>query len=318
VRCWGHGYYGDIGNGKNSEAPMPTVYGAGPASDVAAGYYFTCAVLSNGEVACAGMNDSNQLGRGGGNSNVPLNVIKSGSLPDGGVADGGGSDGGAPSDGGVADGGGSDAGGADAGVPVVYLSGATKVATGGSHACAMVGTSVQCWGSSDNGESGTSTSPTQPFTVPLGAPALDVAAGGAFTCAVLQDGSVRCWGYNGYGQLGTGGSSGSTLRTPPLGGKAMKSIVAGDDHVCALATDGTVLCWGRNHYGQIGNGLRIDSPAPVAVPNLGGVTALSAHGDTTCAVLQDGSVTCWGNNSDGQLGDGSELASGVPKPVVGY
>ena len=45
---------------------------------------------------------------------------------------------------------------------------------------------------------------TSPFSAPLLAGVVALAAGGGHTCALLAGGGVDCWGYNGYGELGTG------------------------------------------------------------------------------------------------------------------
>lgn len=93
---------------------------------------------------------------------------------------------------------------------------------------------------------------------------VDVAAGGYFTCALLEDGRVKCWGYNGFGALGAGdtvqrgdepGELGDRLPTVGLGtGRAATRITAGYAHACALLDDGTVRCWGSNTAGQLGVG----------------------------------------------------------------
>jgi alpha-tubulin suppressor-like RCC1 family protein len=290
VRCWGATWdnYGQLGNGKSGGSDMPVVFGAGPATDVGGGYFYTCAHLTSGEVACAGLNDGDRLGQPGNSSNTPVSVLATAGDPDGGTGP-------------------------------TNLSGVTKLSVGYNHACVLVGTAVKCWGSCSAGQCGTPDDPAFPaVTVPLPGPAVDVAAGAGHTCAALQDGSVKCWGANGSGELGGNSSSGPDLRTPSLGGKSVKAVAAGSDHSCALATDGTVLCWGRGDNGQTGNTLRLDSPTPAVVAGVTNAVSVSAHGDTTCAVLQDGTALCWGDNSTGQLGEGSVFTTGVPASVVGY
>ena len=289
VRCWGWawGGYGELGAGSNKGSDMPVVFGAGPAADVGGGDQFTCAQLTSGEVACAGLNDGDRLGQTGSSSNTPVRVLATAGDPDGGSP--------------------------------TNLSGVTKLSVGGKHACVLLGTAVKCWGSCGYGQCGTPDDPAFPAVdVALPGPAIDVAAGGGHTCAALQDGSVKCWGANGSGELGGSSSSGPSLRTPSLGGKSAKAVAAGDSHSCALTTDGSVLCWGSGGNGQTGNALRLDSPTPAAVAGVTNATSVIAHGDTTCAILQDGTAVCWGYNGTGQLGEGSVFTTGASAPVVGY
>ena len=84
-----------------------------------------------------------------------------------------------------------------------------------------------CWGDNGNGRLGVGdtnsrTTPTavsvlgndvngDPYTVK------SVAAGGNFTCALLNDDTVKCWGSNGWGQIG-GGSGGNKTISGTVGG----------------------------------------------------------------------------------------------------
>lgn len=113
----------------------------------------------------------------------------------------------------------------DRSLPMVVngLAGVTRIAAGGAHTCALVGTDVKCWGLNDRGQLGNGggghlgprpligdaadpQTPTvyiaAPVTVVLAGPAIDVSSGLRHSCAVLADGRVQCWGYNRQGQLG--------------------------------------------------------------------------------------------------------------------
>ena len=70
VDCWGENHYGQLGNGTTSEAQSTPVevQGLTGATQVSAGYFYTCALLSSGQVDCWGE------GFVGGETDVPLEV----------------------------------------------------------------------------------------------------------------------------------------------------------------------------------------------------------------------------------------------------
>ena len=144
---------------------------------------------------------------------------------------------------------------------------------------------------------------------------VQLAAGRAHTCALLNDGRVRCWGANDQGQLGLGDTTNRAAQPPyqnglvDLGGVAT-AIAAGADHTCAVMSDGSLRCWGANAHGQLGLGNTDplgdnESPGSSATVALGTtVISVSAGGDCTCVLLADQTVRCWGQNDAGQLGLG--------------
>ena len=302
VQCWGGGQFGNLGNGMSPYVQSTPVTfippGGASVTDIGAGYFFTCALLANGEIACAGLSDSLRLGYdpGGGNPSTPALLVAPGGTT--------------PVD-----------AGAEAGPPPPPALGATKMAIGRTHSCALrAGGIATCWGSNGSGECGVGSGGAKlPVDVPGLSALADIAPGGGHTCALLADGSVRCWGANGNGQTTGGAGDGPMLRTPDLGGKTAKAIAAGESHSCALTADGTVLCWGRGTSGQLGNGVRSDATSPVVVKNLPKtIKSISARLDRTCAILDDGSAYCWGGNRIGELGEGAVMTTGVAAPVVGY
>ncbi|HEX7487525.1 MAG TPA: hypothetical protein VF341_01360, partial [Anaeromyxobacteraceae bacterium] len=133
---------------------------------VAGGAAHTCAVASDGSVACWGANDAGQLGL--------ASTIQQSLSP----------------------------------AIVTGISGATAVAAGGSHACAIASGAAWCWGSNALGQlgDGTTTSSATPVAVTglAGVALKDIVAGGSHTCARAASGAVYCWGNNGSGQLGSG------------------------------------------------------------------------------------------------------------------
>ncbi|MBU6335965.1 MAG: RCC1 repeat-containing protein, partial [Chloroflexi bacterium] len=164
-----------------------------------------------------------------------------------------------------------------------------------------------------------------PTRTPLPAPIsgiVQIAAGGAHSCALTSAGGVWCWGLNWNGQIGDGTT---TNRLTPVAvsglGSGVRAIALGDSHSCALTSGGAVLCWGSNNNGELGDGTLVERrTTPVAVRTLGsGVQAIAAGGSgsngSSCALLGSGAVRCWGANAFGQLGDGSTTDRRAPVAV---
>ena len=206
------------------------------------------------------------------------------------------------------------------------------ISAGLAHTCALLDAgAVRCWGFAANGRLGYANvltigddePPAAAGPVDLGAGrnATAISAGGAHSCAVLDDGTVRCWGFNTDGRLGYGRteSIGDTetpgsvdpVRLGP--GRTASAITAGDSHTCALLDDGNVRCWGYGASGQlgyasVGNVGDDEAPeliGPVVLGTGRSATAIAAGDFHTCAVLDDGSVRCWGHGANGQLGYGN-------------
>jgi len=132
----------------------------------------------------------------------------------------------------------------------------------------------------------------------------EIAAGDAFTCTRIANGTVRCFGDPGSGKLGQEGAR----RIAGL--STVVQVTAGQQHTCALLSDQTVRCWGSNTFEQLGDksGGQRGSPAPV--PKLDQVTQIAAGELFTCARRGDATAVCWGSNEYGQLGTGPAS----PKP----
>ena len=176
-------------------------------------------------------------------------------------------------------------------VEVLHLTGATALAAGFFHSCAVTGAGgVACWGGNLNGQLGDGTvinRKTPVAVVGLG-DVTAVAANGRHSCALTKEGGVRCWGYGPRGQLGHGSFTGSLTPVIVNGLAGATAVVAGEDHSCALLKSGTVKCWGFNAFGQLGNGNTQSAASPVDVRDLTGVVALAAGRDHTCAYTECG------------------------------
>jgi len=148
-------------------------------------------------------------------------------------------------------------------------------------------------------------------------PVAQIAAGYAYSCALLGSGEIWCWGDNAQGQLGRGDTA--PHDAPAAAGTGRwRTVAAGYEHACAIDTGSQLLCWGRNFEGQLGLGAMapLNVLTPTAVPGL-----LFTDVDTgfvhTCAIDRSGVLSCWGRDSHGQLGtQTTEDIVPVPEPVA--
>jgi len=317
VRCWGLGLSGQLGYGNgetigDDETPAsvgPVNLGTGRTVwKIAAGDYHTCAILDDRSVRCWGFGGNGRLGYGN-----PNNVSDPSAVG-----------------------------------PVNLGAGHTAraITAGSAHTCAILDDgSVRCWGFGGNGQQfgdgrlgygNTNNVGDKPTTTPdlagavnigTGHTAMAISAGGAHTCAILDDGNVRCWGDGEYGQLGYGNTNSIGGVSPPAPGEATTpdtagpvqlgtghravAISAGGLHTCALLEDGSVRCWGFDASGQLGYGNTNNvGDTPTTTPDMVGPVNLGVHravaisaGDAdSCTVLDDASVRCWGDGAYGRLG----------------
>ena len=289
VKCWGYQMFGELGYGTDLDtdpdadlslpSSLPFVRVGEAVSQIDAGGYHTCALLTGGDAKCWGYNADGQLGV----DPVEVYTIGVGDVP----ADH------APIDFG--------------GVKVLQISVAI-----GNFTCALLedGT-VRCFGDNEYGQTGGG-------TIDFGSPAVGVCTGTVHSCGVLEDGDVYCWGAGGELGYGDTDNVFSPLTAGPvdIGGFATQ-IACGYGHTCALLDTGDVVCWGSGEYGQLGYGdtetIGDDEvPADVGPVDVGAtVTQITAGSHHTCAIIEGGDVKCWGQAADGALGYGNTDDVGV-------
>lgn len=197
-----------------------------------------------------------------------------------------------------------------------------QVAIGNLHTCALsTEGEVRCWGMGDNGqlgygntdEVGLTNTPDSVGTVDLGGTAVEIEAGGMYTCARFDDGSVKCWGQDYGGWLGQGSTVGNIgdnetpagLGTIDLGGSATR-ISVGQVHACAILADDSLRCWGEGP--ATGHGAAAtyvgddETPASAGDPLGEAVEDVWTGPAHTCARLVAGGIRCWGDGMDFELG----------------
>ena len=280
VKCWGHNYFGQLGNGTTTDSPVP-VDVAGLVSGIRAisvADMHTCAVTSAGTALCWGYNQYGELGTGtpvGSRVSVPV-----ASGPAGGVV---------------------------------------TISAGAWHTCALsTAGAASCWGGNVPLGNGTTQQSSVPVDVAgLGSGVRAISAGTGQTCALTDAGGVLCWGDNRHGELGNGSTIWAATPVQVSGlASGVNAVTAGDGNTCAVTAAGFAMCWGDNQYGKLGDGTTIDRDIPVDVAGLGGVaTAIAAGTWHSCALMAGGGVRCWGDNRSGQLGNGTTISRSVPGDV---
>jgi alpha-tubulin suppressor-like RCC1 family protein len=313
VWSWGSNTSGQLGTGSTQSSASPQLVPgiSGTVTQVAAGWYHSLALASDGTVWAWGDNQYGELGDGNvAQSDTPVklglsNVTQIAAGDDWSLA--------LRSDGTVWAWGNNlynelgeqvpdvyDA--SDVPVQVTGLSGVTQIAAGASFGMAVETTvklgfvrhSLWTWGQNTFGQVGNGQltdifSPggvIDPYQVPgIPAPAT-IAAGFEFAMMVGTDGSVWGWGQDTWGNLGVGSGTGFIYSpTQTLNpGSGIIQLAAGEDHVLGLRSDGTVVAWGDNLNGQLGDGMTTASVIPVQVSGLSGVSQVSAGLDYSLAV----------------------------------
>ena len=320
VRCWGEGI---SLSGEERDAPdprWPVIDLPARALDVAAADVHACAVLRTGAIACWGDDvDSPRLGYASPRHRGP--VLTEVDAPFVRVAVG------KDHSCGVTDGGalwcwGSNTSralghadhepiGDDEAVvetaPVPLEERVVSVAAASGNTCVLLeGGGVRCWGHS---EAITATRPpcddacpnrlpTELEDVPLPEPAVSVAVGRAYACAVGESQTLYCWG----GKSAFGNFPGDAWIDPAAVelDAPVLSVSVGYSHACALLDGGRIRCWGNNDFGKLG--LASLDPvgddeaiADAATVRLGQpAVAVAAGVDHTCVAFADGQVKCWG------------------------
>ena len=318
IKCWGSGFYGQLGNGNTSNQSTPvdvhtSTENQDSLSDIAAistGFSHTCALTTDDKVKCWGDGRSGRLGDGNtsGKQPTPVDVHTSADNQ-------------------------------------YSLSDIAAISAGESHTCALTtlttGGNVKCWGSGNSGRLGDGSTFGQqsaPVDVHTSADNQDslsdiaaISTGGSHTCALTIDGKVKCWGQGNYGQLGNKNTSIQSapvdVHTSADNQDSLSDIAAistGGNHTCALTTDGKVKCWGAGSSGRLGDGNTSGKQsAPVNVhtsstnpdDSLSDIAAIITGSYHTCALTTGGNVKCWGQGTYGQLGNKNTSVQSAPVNV---
>lgn len=253
VYAWGENMSGQLGNGSNANSSVPVavtmtgVLSGKTVSSIAANYYYSGAVTSDGRVYTWGGDDEGGMGSLGHAtikvSNVPVAVDVSGAL-----------------------------------------SGKTvsSMAFGPYHGIVLTSDGrAYTWGANMSGElgRGNTTSSDVPVAVStsgvLSGKTLSAVSAGYFSSVALAtDGNIYSWGNNTAGALGNGSTTDSTVPVTvtktgtPATGKTFSKVFAKRHYAVAIASDDTAYSWGDNGSGQLGDGTSTGRTTPVQIPNM--------------------------------------------------
>ncbi len=166
---------------------------------------------------------------------------------------------------------------------------------------------VWCWGQGE-GRNGDALTPVPVAGVPRGSKLASP------SCALSPSGQVWCWNS---AEMGA-----SPLRPPFSSGPAVftsgvHQLASTGLALCAL-TGRRVSCVGENLEGQLGLGVVGGSrSSPARVLDLPPSRYVAGGYGDVCSISLHGALWCWGLNLNGQLGDGGTLVSPLPQPVLG-
>lgn len=163
----------------------------------------------------------------------------------------------------------------------------SSLALGNFHSCALVGSTVKCWGKNDQGQlghAGAGATSATPLVVDGLTDATQISAAADSTCARRANGKTKCWGV--------------TAHAPDPIASLVAEVRVREFHSCVRYDDGSAGCWGSDSFGQRGG----TNGGPIA--GLAGAVEIGTGTYTSYARIA-GQVWAWGNNANGELGRGS-------------
>ena len=228
-----------------------------------------------------------------------------------------------------------------------------KYSVGIYHTCAILDNDeLKCWGAGSFGELGYGTvihrgdGPNEmgdslpAVNLGTGRKAVEIYAGYASNCALLDNAQLKCWGADSQGELGQNniltkgsapGQMGDLLLHIQFGtSEKVAKLFGGSAHSYVQFGNGKVRGWGFNGDGRLGFGDSVNRGDSAAYPVAGtayvdfgtGLTLVSVQARVHFAYahLKQGEtdkVKCWGQNGGGELGLGeTESRSDSPDEKI--
>ncbi len=241
--CWGDNSFGQLGNGTETTSNVPvSVSGlSSGVSAIAAGGYFTCALLANGAVKCWGANDLGELGDGTTTERSTPVLVQGLSGTASALA---------------------------VGLAHSCAIVSSAVQCWGGNQYAQLGNDSGAT-SCPNGATNCTFRATPANVQGIQGTPTGLTAGGTHSCILQNTGGMQCWGSNSSGELGDGTTTqrNSAVSVTSFSG-GVSGIAAGTLNTCAILTSGSILCWGANGSGQVGDGTTSNRSSPTQVSGL--------------------------------------------------
>lgn len=271
IWAWGSNYYGEIGDGTNSNKNVPTASGSTSGwQSIVAGGMVTFAIKTDGTLWAAGMNTAGQLGDG---TMVNRNILTR------------------------------------IGTDTNWKTISTHKSTDFTHTLAIKNNgTLWAWGENAEGQlgNGTYTNIMLPTMIGSDNNWQSVSTGYKCTAAIKTNGTLWTWGYNSYGILGDG-STASNRNTPVQIGNDTdwRMVSLGSSFMLAIKNNGTLWASGYNVVGQLGDGTYTNRNTILQIGTDTNWVSVSAGGSHSLALKGDGTLWAWGNKIYGQLGMGA-------------
>jgi alpha-tubulin suppressor-like RCC1 family protein len=194
----------------------------------------------------------------------------------------------------------------------IVASNVTAIAAGDAHSLFLM-TDGSLWAMGDNqfGQlgDGTTVSHLTPEKV-VASEVQRIAAGGGHSLYITRFSTqTKLWvmGDNSYGELGDGTTNNRPTPVNIVSGNGTTSpsiaaVAAGNYHSLFLKGDGSLWAMGENQQGELGDGTGLQRNAPREILS-SNVTAIAAGDGHSLFLKNDGSLWGMGADGNGQLGD---------------
>lgn len=318
VYCWGENWFGQLGNGTNITATVPTkvistekfvkVIVSGNSSNVINGETkplgSTCALTVAGEMYCWGKEFSSSAfpvlikphSESSGYRDIALGTDHYCALS---------------STGSIRCLGFSAAGARDGMKNGPY----DKIIAGVDYTCGFKNGGVRCAGANPNKRLSDTTQTSLTSDASINYLWTKISVAPKHSCGIQTNGKVGCWGSEGNnGQLGIGSISNMDRGVVFVSDEdTYKDIAVTDETSCGVTTMGVLKCWG---YSPLANSRIVKISRPQVLDVETKYTLLSGYRDRFCGVTESGLIRCFGPQFLSRIYSLRGVSSKIDEPMA--